>query len=156
MSAITFFVPGTPVAKGSARAFFRKGMAHPVVVQDNSERQKPWASLISIMAQQAGLSPVENGCVLHLCFNMPRPKSHFRANGDVKPAHFERPHTSKPDLDKLIRCVLDALTGVAYLDDSQVVFVNAKKEYAHPSMAGCSIGVEYKAGNERSQHGNQS
>ncbi len=142
---MTFFVPGIPVAKGSARAFFRKGMAHPVVVQDNSERQKPWASLISLLAQQAGLSPVENGCALQLCFNMPRPKSHLRKGGDVKPAWFDKPHTSKPDLDKLIRCVLDALTGIAYLDDSQVVSVDAKKDYVHPAMAGCSIGVEYKA-----------
>ena len=38
-------------------------------------------------------------------------------------------HTSVPDLDKLIRSVLDALTGVLYNDDKQVVSVHAGKEY---------------------------
>ena len=64
--SITLFVPGIPVAKGSARAFYRKGMAHPVVVQDNAARQKPWASLISLTAEQAGLHPLAGGCVLRI------------------------------------------------------------------------------------------
>ena len=35
----------------------------------------------------------------------------------------------KPDLDKLIRAVLDGLTGVAYVDDSQVILIQATKTY---------------------------
>jgi len=34
------------------------------------------------------------------------------------------------DLDKLSRAVLDALTGIAYVDDSQVVDLRARKRYA--------------------------
>lgn len=37
--------------------------------------------------------------------------------------------TVKPDTDKLIRSTLDALTGVAYDDDSQVVNISACKIY---------------------------
>lgn len=41
-----------------------------------------------------------------------------------------RPYnTVKPDIDKLLRAVLDALTGVAYRDDAQVVSVSARKLY---------------------------
>jgi Holliday junction resolvase RusA-like endonuclease len=35
-----------------------------------------------------------------------------------------------PDLDKLIRAILDALTGVVWRDDGQVVDIVASKVYA--------------------------
>ena len=35
----------------------------------------------------------------------------------------------RPDLDKLCRAVLDALTGIAYKDDQQVVSLFATKSY---------------------------
>ena len=137
---ITFFVPGTPVAKGSARAFFRKGMKHPVVVQDNAERQRPWASLISLKAEEAGLRPVAGGVTLTLRFQMPRPKAHFRADGTVKPTFTILRHTKKPDLDKLVRLVKDALKGIGYSDDSEVFHVDAEKFYG--PNPGVSIAIE--------------
>jgi Holliday junction resolvase RusA-like endonuclease len=122
---ITFFVPGIPIAKGSAKAFFNKGMKHAVVVQDNAARQKPWASMISYCAQEAGccLSPSAIAITLH--FTMPRPKSHYGTgkNAAILKRFVPDYHTAKPDLDKLIRCVKDALTGVAWKDDSQVCFM---------------------------------
>lgn len=36
----------------------------------------------------------------------------------------------RPDLDKLIRAVLDALTGVLFVDDSQVVHIDAQKTFS--------------------------
>ena len=72
---------------------------------------------------------------------MPRPKAHLRANGDVKEAAQTLIHTKKPDIDKLVRLVLDALTGIAYVDDSQVVLLYAEKSYVHPAVAGCSITI---------------
>lgn len=119
---ITFFVPGIPVAKGSGRAFFNKGMKRPIVVQDNAARQKPWASAISYFAQEAGTTILDGPVSLRLLFVMPRPKSHYRTGMN---AHLLKPnapgwHTSTPDLDKLIRCVKDALTNIAWKDDRQV------------------------------------
>lgn len=38
-------------------------------------------------------------------------------------------HTRKPDLDKLTRSIKDALTGVIYNDDSQIVGLHCFKEY---------------------------
>jgi Holliday junction resolvase RusA-like endonuclease len=43
-------------------------------------------------------------------------------------------------LDKLIRAVLDALTGIAYIDDGQVVEITASKIYSQ--YAGLKIGIE--------------
>lgn len=129
----SFFVAGIPVPKGSAKAFMRKGMKLPVVVQDNADKQKPWASAIGYAAQQAGVEMIVGGPVaIGVTFYMPRTKGHFGAGknaGTVK-ASAPKYHVSKPDLDKLLRCVKDALTGIAWTDDSQVaVITNLEKIY---------------------------
>jgi Holliday junction resolvase RusA-like endonuclease len=47
-----------------------------------------------------------------------------------KPRTVKRLHpTVAPDLDKLIRAALDAMTAVAYLDDGQVTEITAMKVY---------------------------
>lgn len=123
-----FFVKGTPVPKGSAKAFYNKHLGRAQVVQDNAERQKPWASLISMTAIQETGSPMWKGAVaLSLIFVMPRPKKHYFGG---KRAHVLRPdaptwHTSHTgDLDKLVRCVKDALTGIVWVDDCQVARID--------------------------------
>jgi crossover junction endodeoxyribonuclease RusA len=124
-----FFVPGVPVAKGSAKAFYNKKAGRAFVTQDNLEKQKPWVSLISVKAESAGLALSDSAVHVALMFNMPRPKAHFRSNGELKTG---APlfHKSKPDIDKLQRAVLDALSSIAFLDDRQVCSVYAQKMYS--------------------------
>jgi len=43
--------------------------------------------------------------------------------------YYARPAVA-PDIDKLLRAVSDALTGVGYMDDAQIVEVYASKIYA--------------------------
>lgn len=128
-----FFVAGIPVPKGSAKAYMRKEMKLPAVVQSNAERQKPWASAIGYAAQQAGVKMVASGPIaLGVTFFLPRPRSHFGTGKNAGTVKLSAPiyHTAKPDLDKLLRCVKDALTGVAWKDDAQVaVIVNLEKKY---------------------------
>jgi crossover junction endodeoxyribonuclease RusA len=40
--------------------------------------------------------------------------------------------TTKPDVDKLLRAVLDGLTGIAFDDDSQVVDARVFKYFGSP------------------------
>lgn len=129
---ISFFVAGVPVPKGSAKAFMRHGAKFPTVMQDNAEKQKPWSSSIGYAAQQAGVNNVAPGPVgIRMRFVMPRLKSHYgtgKNSGNLKNTAPIR-HYCKPDLDKLIRCVNDALTGIAWNDDSMVARIDASKEY---------------------------
>lgn len=39
-------------------------------------------------------------------------------------------HTQRPDLDNLMKIVKDGLNGVAYKDDSQVVFLDGMKKWS--------------------------
>ena len=47
--------------------------------------------------------------------------------------------TKKPDIDNIIKAVLDALNGIAYKDDTQVVQVMAQKKYADKAFVEVAI-----------------
>jgi Holliday junction resolvase RusA-like endonuclease len=120
---VEFVVYGTPIPKGSTRAFFRPGMRFPVVTNDNA-KTKPWQESVVAAARDAiGSGPrLEEPVAVAVRFFLPRPKSAPRRV--VEPA-------KKPDLDKLVRCVEDGLTRAGvFRDDAQVVCVIAKKEFA--------------------------
>jgi Holliday junction resolvase RusA-like endonuclease len=138
----TFFVPGISVPKGSTKAFYSKKSQKIITMQDNRERQRPWASLISYTAEQEGYKPTDKAVAVYLQFAFPRPKAHYRANGELKP-NAPKHHLHTPDLDKLIRGVLDPLTGIVYQDDRQVVEISSLKCYAQDQKdVGVSIYIE--------------
>lgn len=131
-NSYTFFVAGIPVPKGSAKSFYNKNAGKIVTMQDNRERQEPWASAISYTAQKYGVKMCLGAVKLSLIFTFPRPKSHYRTGKYSRQLRPSAPvfHVVKPDLDKLVRCVKDALTGVAWKDDCQVSrFGDVSKTY---------------------------
>ena len=129
---ITFFVPGVPVAKGSARAFYNPRMKRAIVVQTNAARQKPFASMISYIAQEQGLKPLDGPVFIGMLFQFPRPRAHFRTGTYSHVLRDDAPlyHINTPDVDKCARLVFDALTGIAWHDDKQAQIFEARKIYA--------------------------
>lgn len=138
---ITFFAAGMPQPKGSARAFMRPGMRHPVVVQANAAKGKTWQGVVSTAAVEAGVKPLEGPVSVSLVFLVPRPRSHYGTgkNASVLKASAPAHPSTKPDVDKLARACLDAMTGVAYRDDAQVFDLVALKAY-------CGYSGEERAG----------
>ncbi len=118
---ITFRVYGTPVPKGSMRAFVNRGK--PVVVHQDAKGIGAWTQSIAaaaLDARERADEPLPDGATeVTMVFFLPKPKS-------VRRKH---PH-KRPDLDKLVRTVLDALTGILFADDGQVVSLTAEKHYA--------------------------
>lgn len=125
-----FIVNGEPIPKGSTRSFAvargtgdkRRYTGQTVNMASNLAKLRPWESRVADAALQAGVEITKRPVVVACRFYFRRPKSHFRSG---KNAHLLRDnapeyHTNKPDLDKLTRALLDGLTNVAYLDDSQV------------------------------------
>lgn len=93
-----------------------------------SKRVKPWrAAVAAAMADcMSGLAPFPGPVAIHLDFVMPRPLS--------TPKRLPTPPAVKrPDVDKLARAVLDAVTGIAICDDSQAVKLTATKRIAETS-----------------------
>lgn len=129
MTSWTFFCAGRPRTKGSVHAFRAKNGA--IVRKDSNPKTKAWAGVVSHAAQQAGVRVQEGPVVLELEFYFLRPVSHYgtgRNAGTLKDGAPARPTgRNLGDLDKLERAVLDALSGVAFRDDSQVVDVRSLK-----------------------------
>ena len=119
----SILVLGTPVPQGSAKAFVRGKRA--IVTHDNAATE-PWRDSVKAHARKVVGPEIRytRPQAVHLAveFVMPR-----RASA---PKRSTPPHTRKPDLDKLVRAVGDALTGVVYEDDSQVTGIDACKREA--------------------------
>jgi crossover junction endodeoxyribonuclease RusA len=133
-------VTGTPVQQGNTKSAMVRGQRR--TWHREGERLTAWRSLVALYAQASMTTdPWECPVLLVLDIRMPRPPSHLRKDGALRlraPQH----HTSPPDLDKLLRAVMDALTGVVYRDDAQVVRTILSKSYADNTLAaGASIGA---------------
>lgn len=140
---IVLEVLGTPAPKGSSRAFYKAGMKRAVIVKDNSERQRGWEASVRFEAQRAGAAPhfVERPLAVTIEFRMARPAGHWAKRGGLKPSAAPAPAT-KPDVDKLARATLDALTGAIFDDDSRIVDLVVRKRYAKPGQEGARITIE--------------
>lgn len=141
VTAISFEVCGVPAPQGSKRAFTRNGKAWLDDV--NSDKLKPWRSLVNNGAVDAmkGMPLMTGPLGARIEFRFQRPKGHFGTGKNANRLKDNSPtfKESKPDCDKLLRAVFDALTGVVWVDDSQVSVVTATKLYS--VRPGCSIVV---------------
>jgi Holliday junction resolvase RusA-like endonuclease len=74
-------------------------------------------------------------------FVFPRPKGHFGSgkNATVLKRNAPQYPVVKPDATKVIRSTEDALKGILWRDDSQIVTQAATKRYG--TQAGCLIRV---------------
>lgn len=122
-----FFVSGIPQPKGSTRSHYSHKQKR-VFTRNANKETAPWEATIRAAASAAGCTVSHGGIRVYAIFLMPRIKGHFRKSGELKPTA-PPDHVSKPDLDKLIRTLLDGLTALAFVDDSQVAEIAAVKWY---------------------------
>lgn len=117
------FVAGVPAPQGS-----KTRLAHGAIVE-SSRKVGEWRSRVALAVQEAldGAEPTSLPVYLRASFLIARPKSHLTATGNLRKGAPLVP--GRPDLDKLARAVLDALTGVLYLDDGQVTDLDLTKSY---------------------------
>jgi Holliday junction resolvase RusA-like endonuclease len=129
----------------------RTGKAIPIP----NKHLKEWRSDMAWFANQimAGKRFV-GGVGVTLIFTFERPKKHYRTG---KYSHLLRDdaperHTQTPDVDKLIRAVLDALTAIAFKDDAEVDRVGAVKRWGSPEGLECTMrGVCYAMQKEEAE-----
>lgn len=127
---IRFTVPGIPAPQGSKRYLGTKGGKGILV--ESSKRVAPWRADVMYAAIGAHDRQIPGALSVTLDFRLPRPKGHHGVRG-LRPSAPRFP-TTKPDLDKLARAVLDALKGIVWIDDSQVVELHASKDYGDPGV----------------------
>lgn len=129
---VEVWVPGIPVPQGSMSVFGGR------IVQGGDAARRHRLAVYRADIQQAWSSSVDEGWdrsgpkSLRVAFRFERPAYHLNSKGGVKPIHAYRPKITSPDLDKLGRAVMDALSGLAYTDDSQVTSLWIWKRFAEP------------------------
>ena len=127
-----FFVRGIPATAGSKRAFpiHRKDGKLGVAVTADNKRSKPWMASIADQAAKEFNNPYQAGVAvaLSMTFCLPRPTGQYKTNGELHKWAPAFP-AKRPDLTKLVRCAEDALKGIAWIDDSQVVRASYEKVY---------------------------
>jgi len=123
-----FTVHGNAVQGGSKRIGRTRGSNRPIILDDNP-KTKNWKQEVQILVGtlMRGRDPYEGPLTLEVTFYRPRPASHYGRRG-LKPSAPRYP-TVKPDTTKLLRPFEDALTGIIWRDDSQVVDQHVKKRY---------------------------
>lgn len=123
---LRFEVIGEPVPQGSMVAIQSRNPGHenrpPFLKPGNEAKLKPWrqeiANAATIAATDEQKLPKTEPVAVTILFVMPKPKAgrySYPVQGDV---------------DKLVRAVLDGMTGVIYDDDTQVTNLAAVKRYA--------------------------
>lgn len=121
---IKFTVQGNPVPQGSMMAFTPRGWKRPIITSANPKLKK-WRKLVhdeAAVAVGKGTPAGKNVALkITVRFFLDRAKSNKSIDA-----------VKRPDLDKLLRGILDGMTGVIYEDDSQVVLIKAEKLYGTP------------------------
>jgi len=117
VTAVELFVPGRPAPQGSKRH-----VGNGILVE-SSKAVAPWRTTVAWHAAQTHTAaPLDGPLAVHIEFVMPRPAG--------CPKRTTPPAVKRPDIDKLARAVLDAITDVVVRDDSQIVDLHATKRLA--------------------------
>ena len=123
---IVFEVPGEPRGKGRPR-FTKEGHAYT-----DSETRAYEKKIMAYYRQQLRDFRWDDGSyvAVEVTAVYPIPKSATKASIAAIQAGRILPKR-KPDIDNVLKVVLDSLNGIAYKDDSQVVMISGKKIYGH-------------------------
>lgn len=133
---ITICLQGAPQGKGRARAFVRGGrVGHYTPQKTRSYESLIFGAAIDAMGNRA---PFDEAVSLTLRAIYPIPASWSERKrqralvGEIKP-------TKKPDLDNVVKAWSDALNGVIYRDDCQIVYTVTEKRYGPQPLVVCTV-----------------
>lgn len=122
-----FTVEGKPQGKARARTFYNRRLGKMQSI--TPEKTVDYEDLVRWSYKAAGGEYYGRGLfVVHITAVYEVPTSYLKntremaLRGEIKPA-------VKPDIDNIVKSILDALNGVAYYDDSEVIGLTAEKMY---------------------------
>jgi Holliday junction resolvase RusA-like endonuclease len=140
---VEFTIPGEPVGKQRPKASFQQRRIYTPEKTINYET--------FVKHCYYGNHHFVDGCVaVQMKIYMPIPSSTSKKkqqqmlDGTIRP-------TKKPDIDNIVKSILDGLNGVAYTDDKQVVVITAEKFYGTTPCVNVVVSnlLEYKYGSTK-------
>ena len=128
---VFFTVEGTPVGKGRPK-FARRGN---FVTAYTPTKTRTYESLVAEAARKAmgSSEPLETPVAAYIYIVVPVPQSYPKKRRDACLNGLERP-CKKPDCDNILKAFFDAMNGIVYKDDCQIVSIHATKNYGPVGM----------------------
>ena len=131
---------GDPAPQGSKNAYVRGNRA---ILVESSAKVRPWRQAVVAEILKQPVFTHTDGVMVRITFHFKRPKSHYGTRKgqpylkETAPVHV----SVRPDVDKLARSTLDALTDSGLItDDSLVSVLHVQKVY--DPQPGASITVK--------------
>lgn len=136
-------VDGSPRPQPRPRAFVRQTATGPVARVFDSGSAESWKAQIALAAKEhVPPTPIDAPVVLSIVFILPRPQTRMRrADPDGRV-----PHVQRPDLENLIKAVMDCFTELGvWRDDCLVQELAVTKCFAAKAedRAGAEIRISW-------------
>lgn len=131
MQHINFFIPGPPTAKGRPR-FARMGAFVRAFTPAKTVNAEANIRFFAKKAMDdANLKPFEGAlfAIIDVYFHKPPSVSRIY-------------HTARPDVDNILKGVLDAFNGIIFIDDAQIIDLIVRKHYTSESFYNEGIEIE--------------
>lgn len=134
---IVLSVVGVPAPQGSKSAYIRGG--RPVMVDGTSKTARAghqaWRQAVATAARdwlaEHPQAALDEPLAITVAFRFALTADRYRTR-----------HSTKPDLDKLVRSTLDAITSAGLVvDDSRFYAITATKRYAHDLPPGADLTI---------------
>ena len=117
-----YTIIGNPQPKGRPR-FTKSGHAYtPKKTRDAEDKIKLMLQIASSIHTKL---PITTAIQIVLNFYLHRPKRLQKKSSPIEAI----PHDKRPDLDNLIKLVIDAANGIIFIDDAQIFEIVANKWY---------------------------
>ncbi len=133
-TSISFTVLGHPEPQGSTRLRLVKGQPH---ITSANAKMMPWRQQVGWTALR-----MRQGAQIFAAQHVPvKARFAFYLAPPIKMPKGRSCPAVKPDLDKLCRATFDALTGILWIDDGQVVDLAAVKQYGLPERTEITVEI---------------
>ena len=124
---IEFFAQGIPKPGGSKK-YVGQHNGHALIV--DMSKNKGWRKIVAATAKASFTGPLLTDALsVTFAFVVRRPLGHWRASGALKAWAEPLCPVVRPDVLKLTRSTEDALTGIIWKDDAQIVDEHISKRY---------------------------
>lgn len=131
MNDVLVMLPIEPVPKLRPRFKIVRGKVFTHTPEKTKEFENKVAAMYLEKTKQ-GMFECHKPLSVSITFCLEIPKSFTKKKRtDIESGILQ--HTVKPDLDNLTKAILDALNGIAWNDDAQIVNLNVHKEYSSGS-----------------------
>jgi Holliday junction resolvase RusA-like endonuclease len=134
---VTFKVDADPVGKQRAR-YAKRGNFVQTYTPDKTRNYETLIKEAAIEAMGSS-EPLETPVTLYLYIRAPIPKSLPKKRIEACLNGLEKP-IKKPDASNVLKSVEDAMNGVVYKDDSQIVNIHVSKVYS--SVSGVDVCIK--------------